>query len=1035
MNSMDAHLLQRAAAMERCRAVGTGLLATAVIRIACIIGCLAAATGDAAEPPELRIDLDRRADAVLRDIHFADPDRGWAVGDLGTIWHTADGGQSWRPQNSGTSCNLRSVHFSTVERGLAVGGWYESDTAIARGVLLRTSDGGETWHAVETDLPALHSIRRLAAGTWVAIGGWSPVHRGAVFASEDEGTNWHSIEGDALRQLAAAALSDDGVVAVDDQGVVYSTENLSSGPRAVSTLPDVRVLAAAGPRVAAALGDRSIALSGDGGRNWMRFRPPGNSTGPAPHSAEAAAVAAAIAAQRPLMPLCISVTEERTWIAGTPGTHIIRIDAQGVVSQHPTPVRGPIHAIHFHDRHRGWAVSGFGRIIATRDGGLSWRLQHGDADRAMLLGVAVDPAELPWPVLASEALELGHRYAVAIGTPSPHRSATSSGGESPAGLAAFDPVVPDPVGQTVEAAVPLGGGEVLRWRQDGDQTESIDAVIASCAPSVLVLGADLSDAQRDRWLSLAVRSGVPRVFEVTGEQRSELTVHSSAVLPVAGVITADLWADALAVLAPDRHVPNRLFLRRRWDQSRSDRVASGICDGLQTRGARRRVPDGRRRNYQVLQARSGEATLIQRLVDDARSLDDQSIEQNLAMLLKQTPAGNRQRLLRKLIHRTPGPDEGAGGIRLHLAALAAAAHESTDSGLARRSELRLQSILASEEWQRLRIASLSAVREPQHRVADEVAAHRSPFERSDSHVVQATMDGPAPESPNPAEPTLPLLHAPSTAEAAAPAASRGVPRTSPNHTGAPDSHKRDRLRAPDDMLWQMHPAVLLWKASLGRDAMTSWDRGALDRLQETASAGDWQRLSRAPAERAISAVPIREGGSAPRPLLDGRIDDPCWSNFGTTDPANIDGSPTVCFAYDADFVYVALRGSFGADEAVPPADRRQRDADLRDEVRAVLEIDVDRDLLTAYELSVDARGRTRDTCDGFTDWQPLWYVATGHEAGLQTIEAAIRRADLVALPPVAGDAWRIRARVIKPGQRLKQSAIADPAQWQTLRFQ
>lgn len=1031
MNSMDAHFLQRSAApaaMERRPAIGTGLLASAVIRIACIIGCLAAATGDAAEPPEWRIDLDRRADAVLRDIHFADPDRGWAVGDLGTIWHTTDGGQSWRPQNSGTPCNLRSVHFSTVERGLAAGGWYESDTGIGRGVLLRTSDGGETWHAVETDLPALHSIRRLASGTWVAIGGWSPVHRGAVFASEDEGTNWHTIEGDALRRITAAALSDDGVVAVDDQGVVYSTENLSSGPRAVSTLPDVRVLTTAGPRVAAALGDRSIALSGDGGRNWTRLQPPENSMDPAPRSAEAAAVTTAIAAQRPIMPLCASVAEECTWIAGTPGTHVLRSDAQGVVSQHPTPVRGPIHAIHFHDRHRGWAVSGFGRIIATRDGGLSWRLQHGDADRAMLLGVAIDPAELPWPVLASEALELGHRYAVAIGTPSRDRSATSSGGESPAGLASFDPVMPDAVGQTIEAAVRLGGGEVLRWRQDGDQAESIDAVIASCAPSVLVLGADLSEVQRDRWLSLAARSGVPRVFEVTGEQRSELTVHSSAVLPVAGVITADLWADALAILAPERHAPNRLFLRRRWDQSRSDRVASGISDGLQTRGARRRIPDGRRRNYQVLQARSGEATLIQRLVDEARSLDDQSLEQNLAMLLKQTPAENRQRLLRKLIHRTPGPDEGAGGVRLHLAALAAAAQESTDSGLARRSELRLQSILASEEWQRLRVASLSAVSEPQHRVADEVAAHRSPFERDDPNVIQASADGPVATSP-----TWPNSspHGTPDADGSASAPLGPLRSVSGNVPNAPEPDEHDPLRAPDDMQWQMHPAVLLWKASRGRKSMTSWDRGALDRLGDTVSAGQWRAIVSPSAERSLGALPLRRGQE---PWLDGRLDDPCWAGFGPADAGAPAEAVSVRVAYDADYLYVALRGSFGQQTAPQRAARRQRDEDLSDDVRAVLEIDVDRDLLTAYELSVDARGRTRDTCDGFTDWQPLWYVATGHEAGLQTVEAAIRRADLVALPPVAGDAWRIRARIVKPGQRPKQSAIADPAQWQTLRF-
>lgn len=1027
MNGMDAHFLQRPsspAATKRHPIAAAGLLPRVVLAISCFVASGAPAIVDAADPPELRIDADRRDDAVLRDIYFADPDRGWAVGDLGTIWHTTDGGQSWRTQNSGTTCNLRSVSFSTLDRGLAVGQWYESDTGIGRGVILRTDDGGRTWRQEETDLPALHSIRHLPSGAWVAVGDWSWIYRGAVFVSDGDGMSWRSIEGDALRRVAAAAGSDEGVALVDDQGVLYTTDDVAIAPRAVSTLADVRALAVAGPHVTAALGNGSITLSRDGGREWVTLGPPIGSAETADDAAAPAPAPDAITPPAAIMPLCAaSVADGSTWIAGAPGTHVLRIDAHGVLSRHATEVHGPIHAIHFHDRHRGWAVTGFGRIIATRDGGRSWRLQHGAAERAMLLGVAVDEAELPWPVLSSEALELGHRFAVAIGSPSSHRShrAGISGAQQLTDSPAFDPTVPDSVARTIDAAARLGGGEVLRWSPELGDAESIQAVIASCAPSVVVLGADLSEADRDRWLSLAVRAGVPRVFEVTGEDRSELTVHGSAVLPVAGVITADLWADALAILAPDRHVPNRLFLRRRWDQSRSDRVASGLSDGLSTGGARRRVPDGRRRNYQILQARSGEANLIRRLADDARSLDSHSLEQNLALLLKQTPAENRQRLLRKLIGRPPSSDDGAAEIRLHIAALAAAASQTTDSGLARWSDLRLQSILASEEWKRLRNASFSTIREPQHRVADEVAAHRSPFERADASVAQAAASSPSRHSVPPHYESASAAHRP-------------VNPALRHLTEAPESSERDVLRAPEDMLWQTHPAVLLWKARGGRESMSSWDRGSLDRLTETISAGDWQALAKESAAPSITAIPLSQGGRMPRPLLDGRIDDPCWGQLGS-DPTGTDGQLAVRFAYDSEFLYVALRGSFGEGDAGPRVERRQRDADLSNEARAVLEIDVDRDLLTAYELSIDSRGRTRDTCDGFTHWHPLWYVATGHEAGFQTIEAAIRREDLVALPPVAGDAWRIRARVAKPGERPKRAAIGSPTGWQTLRFE
>src|SRR5262249_12649078 len=72
-----------------------------------------------------------------RSVHFADAQRGWAVGfSSGTIMATGDGGASWRPQTSGTTENLWSIHFADAQRGWAVG---------AGGTIVATSDGGANW--------------------------------------------------------------------------------------------------------------------------------------------------------------------------------------------------------------------------------------------------------------------------------------------------------------------------------------------------------------------------------------------------------------------------------------------------------------------------------------------------------------------------------------------------------------------------------------------------------------------------------------------------------------------------------------------------------------------------------------------------------------------------------------------------------------------------------------------------------------------------------------------------------------------------
>lgn len=60
----------------------------------------------------------------------------WVVGDSGTILHSADGGQTWGQQNSGTRARLDGVHFIDTQHGFAVG---------HDGLILGTADGGGHW--------------------------------------------------------------------------------------------------------------------------------------------------------------------------------------------------------------------------------------------------------------------------------------------------------------------------------------------------------------------------------------------------------------------------------------------------------------------------------------------------------------------------------------------------------------------------------------------------------------------------------------------------------------------------------------------------------------------------------------------------------------------------------------------------------------------------------------------------------------------------------------------------------------------------
>src|SRR5688572_11128826 len=84
-----------------------------------------------------------REDAELTAVTFVNADRGWAVGDRGVIWHTADGGRSWKQQSSGVTCRLEAVQFLDGDNGWIAGGWTQPYTHETHGVILRTRDGGQ----------------------------------------------------------------------------------------------------------------------------------------------------------------------------------------------------------------------------------------------------------------------------------------------------------------------------------------------------------------------------------------------------------------------------------------------------------------------------------------------------------------------------------------------------------------------------------------------------------------------------------------------------------------------------------------------------------------------------------------------------------------------------------------------------------------------------------------------------------------------------------------------------------------------------
>jgi photosystem II stability/assembly factor-like uncharacterized protein len=125
--------------------------------------------------------ISRNADSTnyFWGLSFADQTNGWAIGNAGIILRTSDGGDSWNVQESGTTISLRCVYFVNSQKGW-VGGVNDS--------IGLTTNGGITW---SWQHPAGETRRTFMAISFVnEYTGWIVDNYGGILHTEDGGMTW-----------------------------------------------------------------------------------------------------------------------------------------------------------------------------------------------------------------------------------------------------------------------------------------------------------------------------------------------------------------------------------------------------------------------------------------------------------------------------------------------------------------------------------------------------------------------------------------------------------------------------------------------------------------------------------------------------------------------------------------------------------------------------------------------------------------------------------------------------------------------------
>ncbi len=310
---------------------------------------------------------------TLLSVKFVTPNKGWIVGDKGTILHTADGGENWEEQASGTGNALTSIAFLDEKTGWIAGNG---------GSILHTTDGGKTWKPQGTTKEGLHKIFFLNEKE-----GWAVGDNGTVLHTTDSGRKWEKQEIGTDRNIASVyfidpqsgwVLAGDEVFITRDGGKQWVTSKLPIENQGSGSVDGSRIISGMNDQLSyewwqgdiyfvddkkgyVVVGLWQILRTEDGGKTWVNQSSHGYMSYGLGHISFSDAQKGCVAGSS------IFCTEDggKTWkeqLGIQPGN---RGDIDGIMVS--------IWGLSFVNQTTAWAVGNEGQILKTEDGGKSWK--------------------------------------------------------------------------------------------------------------------------------------------------------------------------------------------------------------------------------------------------------------------------------------------------------------------------------------------------------------------------------------------------------------------------------------------------------------------------------------------------------------------------------------------------------------------------------------------------------------------------------------------------------------------------------------
>jgi photosystem II stability/assembly factor-like uncharacterized protein/tetratricopeptide (TPR) repeat protein len=972
-------------------------------------------------------DLRYFEDAALRAVHFADDREGWVVGDEGVVWHTLDGGKSWERQATGTRASLRSVFFLPKNPFV---GWVVGREELPHGqgsvgVMLFTANGGGTWQRLLVNaMPGLNKVRFTDSKIGYVFGDGSDQFPTGVFKTKDGGRTWEPVPGQRLPSWLA------GDFLTGQTGILAGAWGRLATFR-LDAFHAAEIEGVGGRSVHGVFVFNHCALAVGEGGLMLTSRTQGAKWG---FANERLKLADDVLANLDFR--AVHGAGDHAWVVGRPGSIVLHSPDLGDNWQvYKTGHSLPLNAVFFLDEKRGWAVGELGSILGSADGGKSWQVQRQGGKRAALLAVHARPGDVPVDTLARIGAEDGYLVStLRVAAPDPASAAPSqatagqrlalaarqAGGASGEMLWQF-PLPQHLAGADKRALLEywnqLHGTEaekqLLRqlvlalrtWRPDVVITDHPDArktdnvagaLVAEAMHEAVKLAADAKAfPEQTGTLGLAPWR-VTRLYTAWDQRSgSQAVVDGSEARPLLEASAADYAAVPASLLADGpRSLPRQRFYRLVDGTdvgAKQSYLMAGVAPGNE---ARRRLPAGPKPDPEAIKpylARRNLETLAANLSDPGKTLaqigpllaglpEDQGAAAALAIgnlyaRQGQWPLARETFLL--MVDRYPAHPLSAEAYRWLI-------RHISSSEARRRHDLQqffmVQKATIFDRWpeKKERLPETKVIRQAGLTYLSDKMEARQWYRGSLEFGKRLAGYGPL---------------------------------------FASDPSTQFCLQASRRNLGEFEEALGTYQKFRTHFSKGPW--------HDAAAAELWLATSR--QGQPPKPVALCRPAEA-RPILDGKLDDACWQGkpLVLVDAVNKTGEPyrtEAWFAYDQDYLYVALRCKHPAGQRVPPVKKRKHDDDLRRFDRVSIMLDLDRDYSTYFHLQIDQRGCLHEDCWGDAGWDPRWFVAVDSTDDCWQIEAAVPLTELTADRIRGGTAWAVNVVRILPGRGVQAFSL------------